>query len=202
MGKVIESNEDFKQSIIEGRNGERFFQKYHEGIAKRKGYTLVNVANVPEWMDQDVDFLLEKDGEVFKKIEVKIDKRCDGWSKELAKPTGNVVYEVQTHDKYGRPAKGWCEKTKCDYAVLILGDCNWIDNILYVTRVVWIDMAMWRKYIKEHPSELHILKEAHPKSDEDEIHDYRNNLEELRNYGAIYYENTTVAGRLIHLNEV
>lgn len=199
MGKVIESNEDFIDSTKEGRKGELFFFEQYKEKVKDKGLTVVDVSGVWEWRNKDIDFLIMDGDKIVKTIEVKIDKRCDGFSKKGNGPTGNITYEVVTHDRNGRQKTGWSEKTEADYAVLILGDCNYKEKYLQVTRIVWVDMKKWREYKDTHPSELHTMKEQHPKSDEDVIKDYRHNLDDLKKFGAVIKENNSVFGKRIDL---
>lgn len=199
MGRVIENNENFQDALAEGRKGELFFINQYERKINDKGLTLVDVSNVWEWCEKDIDFLVKKGHEIYKTIEVKIDKRCDGFSKSGKGPTGNLAYEYVTHDRKGHRKKGWCEKTEADYAVLILCDTNYKENYLQVTRVVWLDMKKWREYKNTHPTKEHVMKEQHPKSEEDVVIDYRHKLDALREFGVVVKENFSAFGQIIDL---
>lgn len=198
---IIQCGENFHKGITEGRKGELFFKHIYENQITKKGLTLVDVTGEQTYRDIDVDFIVKKGDDIFKKLEVKIDKRCDGPSYNGKRgPTGNLTYEVVTHDRHGNQKLGWCEKTKADYVIFILGACNYKENYLTLSRIVWIDMAKWREYKDTHPSRLYEMKEQSPKSETDVIKDYRHKLEELKKFGAVLLENTSVAGTKLRLD--
>ena len=148
-------------------------------------------------MKYDVDYLILKEDKIYQKIEVKIDKRCDGTSATGSPPTGNLVYEYISHDKNGNQVPGWCEKTKADYAVFILGEHNRKNRTFTVSRLVFVDMFRWRMYTDSHPSKLYEMREQHPLSDTDMVGDYRHKYDELKIEGVIVTENTKVRGEII-----
>ena len=166
---TMKSNGDFDKSVKEGRRGEIYFKKYYTPYVTKKGLTLVDVAADWDWRGKDVDFLVKNGDDLKLKLEVKIDKRSDGYSLPdkdgiIHGPTGNLLYEYVTHNKMGEQKDGWTKKTDADYAIFILGDCNYKEKYLELTRLVWVDVKKWREYKDTHPSKLWVKKELDPKS--------------------------------------
>ena len=193
---TIECDENFKVSNNEGKHGEAFFYNRYGKLYSDNENRLIDISETNFGHKHDVDFV-EKIGEcVNKKIEVKVDKRCDGFSFSGKNPTGNLTYELLSHGQLG-----WSVKTQADVVVFILGNCNYRTKEFSITRTVFVDMNKWRNYLLITPKSVCWLKEEHQKSAEDEIADLRYSVDELVSAGVIIGIDDSVFGEKINFNE-
>lgn len=127
-----------------GKCGEDDFISFFNNKISKKGYTLHDVRKIKEYQNIDIDFIIDKNGDVnfptsleqvlldkrYIKIEVKYDS--------VALETGNIAYESISHGSLG-----WGDITKCDFIYQVFTE----KNSLIIKKRAWIDMAKWKEYL-------------------------------------------------------
>lgn len=126
MEQTIRKPDYYKDIDKYGKFGEDIFiQKFFDKLQ------IIDVRENKAYQKEDIDFLVARENEKFKSIEVKVD--CRAWE------TGNLLYESISHG-----CNGWAISTKADFIFMVIVKENG-DNLIPVV-AYWIDMEKWKEY--------------------------------------------------------
>ena len=114
-----------------GEPAERLF------LQEFRQYHIEDVRDDPKYRNDDIDFILTKDGK-----RTAIDVKCD----TRALDSGNFLWEMISHGK-----TGWGDKTKADYLFFVY--CYDDPDGLRAFDTYWLNVARFREWLRYHPKE-------------------------------------------------